>query len=168
MSDTEDDLARATQALADLRAQTRSVLLATVDAQGAPEASYAPFALDGAGRFIVFVSRLSAHTRNLLEDGRAAALLIEDEARSPQIYARRRVAYRCRVERLERSAAGADALLDLLAARHGEVLELLRGLGDFELLALTPESGQLVLGFGRAYRLTGEALSVPEHIGPPG
>jgi putative heme iron utilization protein len=160
---TDEAIEAARGALARLRA-ARSLVLATLNEAGEPEASYAPFVIDEAGRFIVFVSRLSSHTANLLERGSASVLLIEDEADSAQIYARRRVSYRCNVERLDRAGKEGEVVLQGLAARHGEIIEVLRGLADFELVALRPRSGQLVVGFGRAYRLGGDRLDQLEHI----
>ena len=62
----QDDLQRE---IRDFRAGLRSAVLATVGADGAPLASYAPYITDEAGNFYVFVSALSRHTHDLLVRG---------------------------------------------------------------------------------------------------
>ena len=151
------------EVLRALREKVRSVQLATVDAEGEPHAGYAPFAFDGPA-LVVLVSRLSVHTRDLLATGRCAAMLIEDEADAAKLFARTRATYRCRAERVARDAPGWEPLLDTLHARQGKMIGLLRQLPDFELFRLVPESGQFVMGFGRAFRLAGEDLDRFEHV----
>ena len=80
--------------------------LATVDAQGLPRCSYTPFAFDGDGALLIFVSELSAHTPDLLATPRCSAMLIADESASKEVYARLRVTWRCRTDFVERDAIG--------------------------------------------------------------
>jgi hypothetical protein len=40
-----------------------------------------------------------------------------------------------------------------MAARFGPLIQQLRSLADFHLLALAPQSGTYIVGFGRAYEL---------------
>lgn len=151
------------EVLAALRASVRSVQLATIDADGDPHAGYTPFAFDGAA-FVVLVSQLSVHTRDLLATGRCGAMLIEDEADAAKIFARTRAMYRCRAEVVERDGPERERLLEVLHERHGKMIGLLRQLPDFVLFRLVPDSGQFVMGFGQAFRLSGEALDRFEHV----
>lgn len=167
-------------ALAALRESAQSVQLATIDASGEPHCGYTPFAFDtripgegagekaGAGALVIFVSRLALHTRDLIETRRCGAMLIADESASAQIFARTRVSYQCDVDRVERDrivdgVTERERLLNVLQQRHGRMIGLLRRLGDFELFRLVPTSGQFVMGFGKAYRLRGDALDRFEH-----
>ena len=161
--------AAARTVLAELHRHCRSALLATVDPEGSPDASYAPFAESGAsdGALLIAVSTLARHTANLVRTRRAAVLLIEDESASSQIYARRRATLECRIEIVERGTAAWRSGFDALQARHGAPVQMLRGLSDFQLLRLVPERGTLVLGFGRAWRLGGPGCIELEPIGPP-
>ncbi|MEM6400972.1 MAG: HugZ family protein, partial [Cyanobacteria bacterium P01_D01_bin.116] len=43
-------------------------------------------------------------------------------------------------------------------ARFGEIIEMLRGLADFRIFKLTPDSGRFVIGFGQAYHISGDNL----------
>lgn len=146
----------------------KSLMLATTDAQGLPNASYAPFVRDEQGCFYILTSRLSAHTRNLLAVPRAALLLVEDESRAPQIFARKRASYHCAVEILDTNDAAYAPMIERMRTRHGEIVDVLTGLPDFILFRLRPESGRFVIGFGRAFTLHGERLERLQAIGPPG
>lgn len=127
-----------------------TVQLATVDAQGEPEASYAP-CLRRQGLFYIFVSELAVHTRNLLTQPRVSLLFIEDENRSRNLFARKRLTLRCRAKDLPRDSAHAnDILLDFRNA-FGDTVDLLTALPDFHLFELQPESGSFVKGFGQAW-----------------
>lgn len=150
--------------LATLREACRSLVLATIGGEGEPHAGYTPHLIDEtSGDFLIFVSRLSAHTRDLLADPRVSVMLIADEGESAQIFARSRVSYGCTAEAVPREDPSYESLLDAFAERHGKTVALLRQLPDFVLFRLRPRVGQLVTGFGRAYRLAGERLDRLEH-----
>ena len=140
----------------------RTLQLATVGEDGAPHTGYTPHLFDGAD-ILIFVSRLAAHTRDLLARPRAAVMLIADEADATQIFARTRVSYACEATLVAKDDARYEPLLDAFQARHGKMIGLLRQLPDFELFRLRPVSGQFVMGFGKAYRLSGESLDTFEH-----
>ncbi len=144
-------------ALAELQATMQSVQLATVGEDAEPHAGYTPFLMDG-NDIIVFVSQLALHTRDLLANARASAMIINDESSSSQIFARSRVSYQCLAEVVPRDSDDYDQLLDRFEARHGKMIGLLRQLPDFVLFRLIPQRGQLVVGFGKAYRMSGENL----------
>ena len=166
MQDEAQRLAEARAAYAGFVDGFRSLIIASIDDEQGPGASYAPFVRDDAGNFYIFVSLLAEHTRNLLARPRAAVMLIEPEAQARQIFARRRVTYRCRVEDVPRESQEASVHLARFREQFGEIMELLGGLGDFRLLRLVPTEGRFVIGFGQAYRLRGDRLEVLEPIGP--
>lgn len=148
-----------------LRNQTQSLILATVDGDAAPRASYAPFVMHS-GAFYIYLSRLSEHTRDLLHNPAVSVMLIEDEAAASQLFARKRLIYACHARAVDRGDAGHDAILQILTDRFGSVMKLLQTLPDFVLFRLEPASGRFVTGFGRAYDLRGEALDELVQLGP--
>ena len=75
----------------------RTVVLGTVSSGGIPNVSYAPFVMDEAKNIYIFVSKLSVHTSNIQANARASLMLIEDETKSKQVFARRRLRYSCSV-----------------------------------------------------------------------
>jgi len=152
----------------DLLEQTLSLQLATLGETGYPHCGYTPYLMQddgaaGARNFYVFVSELALHTRDLLHNPKASILIIEDESKAKQVFARTRVYYECDAEEITRENKAHTELLDNYENRHGKTVTLLRQLPDFRLFKLTPRSGQFVMGFGQAYQLTGEDLKSFEH-----
>lgn len=142
----------------------KSLMLSTVDSQGQPNASYAPFVMDSDRQLYIFVSGLSPHTANLLQTRRASVLLIEDEAQTNQVFARRRLTYDCMVIPLERETDAWTQIADCFSDRFGEIITMLRQLGDFQILRLSPTGGRFVVGFGAAYQVDPNDLNQLIHL----
>ena len=148
---------------------TYSLQLATLGGDGVPHCGYTPF-ITGRGDdgktmcLYIFVSELAVHTRDLLANHQVSAMIIEDEQTASQVFARTRVTYECDVVTLARDHADWSHHLDAYRQRHGKVVDLLRELPDFHLMRLQPRQGNFVMGFGRAYRLSGARLDTFEHI----
>jgi putative heme iron utilization protein len=142
---------------ASLLADLRTLHLATVTPTGAPEASYAPYVVRG-GAFYVYLSALASHVANLRAGAQAGVLLVRDEAGSQELFARERLAARCRVEEEARETALWHEVLDRFETRFGDTAAVVRGLADFVLFRLVPEEGRVVAGFARAGVLDGAAL----------
>jgi len=151
---------------AALKQEVTCLHLSTITNESKPNSSYAPFVMDTEGNFYIFVSGLASHTQDLLANPSASVLLMQDEQDTRQIFARQRASYQCDVEVVSDNEADYAIMLDKLEARFGNVVELLRGLPDFILFRLRPYKGQFVMGFGKAYTLTGEGLLELEHINP--
>lgn len=131
--------------------QFKSVVLATVSLTGEPQASYAPCVIDEERNIYIFVSGLSAHTQNLTATGKASALFVEDEAKTPQMFARKRLSYDCVASLLERESDHWIAIAQQFESRFGNIIEVMTGLPDFRIFQLCPQSGRFVVGFGAAY-----------------
>ncbi len=141
----------------------KTLQLSTLTEAGNPNGSYSPFVSDEQGCFYIFVSQLASHTQDLLSNSRASILLIQDEAEARQIFARRRISYQCNVEIVTSDSSDYLPMLNALEEKFGKVVKLLRSLPDFILFRLTPQQGQYVHGFGKAYKLVGENLLELEH-----
>lgn len=146
-----DALARAREAVTLLRANFKTVILGTVSAAGEPDASVAAATLGDDGAFYVYVSALSAHTRNLNQTGKASVFLIEDESSARNLLARRRLTFPAAASLIERGSDAFTARMADLKARFGPVMEHLENMNDFQLIRLVPAKGRLVAGFGQAY-----------------
>ncbi|MEO0759080.1 MAG: pyridoxamine 5'-phosphate oxidase family protein [Cyanobacteria bacterium J06648_16] len=144
--------------------QFRSIVLSTVTDHGQPHASYAPFVMDLSKNVYIFISGLSAHTANLKGRGQASVLFIEDESKTEQIFARRRLAYDCSAQVIARDDGQWGAIATQFEDRFGNIIDVLKGLADFEIFQLRPESGRFVVGFGAAYRISGENLDTLEPV----
>lgn len=153
------DFNRVTELYREFPDQFRSVVLSTANADGIPQASYAPFLIDADKSIYIYISGLSSHTANLKQTGRASVLMIEDEANTKEIFARRRLTYECQAIPVPRDAAQWQTLIDRFEQRFGHVIGLMKGLPDFQLFRLSPQTGQFVIGFGAAYRVNPEDLN---------
>ena len=149
---TETDLARLVDDYRALIDSQRSLLLATSNSEADAEISYAPYVRIEAV-FYIFVSELARHTGNMLRSRRASVMFIQPEAEAPNLFARQRLIFACRVAEIRADDARYTPVLETMQQACGDVVGLLSTLTDFHLLALTPQQGQYVAGFGKAYTL---------------
>lgn len=145
--------------------QFKSVVLGTVSSDSQPQASYAPCVVDEAKNIYVFVSGLSAHTQNLTAIGKASALFIEDEAKTTQIFARKRLSYECVATLIDRDSKQWETITQTFETRFGDIIKLMKGLPDFRIFQLQPRAGRFVLGFGKAYDIDPNNLNQLIHKG---
>ena len=162
-SPSAHDLAQVYAEVMRFREGFATLLMATVAPDGEPDASYAAY-IEEDGDFYVFVSELSAHTKNLLESGRVSVLFIEEEAAAGHLFARRRLTYRCRAEEFARGSIGCETLLDRFELRFGALIVTLRGLRDFHLVRLRPVSARYVSGFAKAFAIDDVQLAEIRHL----
>jgi len=146
-------LAQARETAGRFRREFKTVLLGTVSSEGEPEASVAPAVIGADGAFYIYVSTLAAHTRNILQTARASVLLIEDEAASAQLLARRRLTFSCIAAPIARKDDAFPRIMDPLKEKFGEAMAHLETMTDFHLFRLMPVRGRLVTGFGQAYEV---------------
>ncbi len=142
-----------------------SVLMATVNSDGDPESSYAPYVRYGDDYFIL-ISELAEHTENITKSGRAGLLFIENESDSSNIFARKRVSYRCRSSRVTREDEVYDKVISIFLTKFGKIIEVLKTLQDFHLYRLHPVKGRYVAGFGKTFIIEGnrfEMVQKPEN-----
>jgi len=149
--------AEALAAATALVRESQTLVLASADEHGEPLASYAPYVAAG-GALHVFVSRLAAHSANLAREKTVSVMLIEDQVKARQPFARVRLVSACGVTLLSAQEPGTASVLDALGVRFGAVVDTLRALPDFRLYRLTPRSAQFVQGFGQAFALRHEHL----------
>lgn len=166
MSVDDQELAAIGAEAVRFRAGFRTAVLATVGADGAPEASYAPYIADGSGDFFVCVSGLARHTRNLALTGRADVLFVQEEAAAANPFARVRLGYACRAAPVARDTAEWGEVMDRFEREFGNIVAVLRALPDFRVFRLVPQAGRYVRGFGQAYSLEGPALAGVRPAGP--
>lgn len=127
---------------------TRAGALATIDRNtGYPFASLVNVATDVDGSPLILVSRLSTHTANLENDGRASLLLASVGRGDPLAYPRLTVLGRFVF--VARQDAREPRLRRRFLARHPKS-ELYAGFTDFSFWRLDIVSAHLNGGFGRA------------------
>jgi len=136
----------------------QSAVLGTLSENGYPFSSYAPFYYDGKTVYI-FISDIATHSKNIQRDPKASVFFIEDESKSPQIFARKRISLQCDVIAISRDDSHYAPIMQGFVAKQGETLSMLMGMGDFNLYALTPIYGEATFGFGEAYHIGGEEMN---------
>ncbi len=159
MDKNSDELSAAMEDCRKLMGSLSSIVLATSGHDSQPLASYAPVYVDENNCLYVYVSSLAKHTALLRKTGLASAMFIEDESASSDLFARKRLSMDCSVEVIPRDTQNWVQIMNAMEERLGETLASLRGLLDFDLFRLQPKEGRLILGFGQAYRVSGENLS---------
>jgi putative heme iron utilization protein len=135
--------ARSTAALGTLRA-------------GAPFVSMVPYAL-AAGGFVVHVSALAAHTRDMLADARVSLMVAQAEDGASSPLGLMRVSVQGLAQQVPADAPELAALKAAYLARFPDA-EPMFGFGDFSIFLIRAESARFVAGFGQAHSLTGAAL----------
>lgn len=165
MNHTQEEARRQAKPLApkvkELIARTQSIILATTDAKGTPNSSYAPFVQVG-NSFYILVSFMAKHTKNLAEGRKTSIMFIEDESATKQIYARERLTIEASTSQIERDSETWNRVVSQLKETHGKVVDVIAEMKDFILIALTPVKGAYVNGFGSAY-FVDENLEIMEH-----
>lgn len=146
------------RALAELLIHQRWAALATQQG-GEPNAAMVAYAVEARfGGFLMLLSRLSLHTRQLLAEQRACLLVGEPDlnAGDPQLL--RRAAIAGAVEVLSPDLPHYATARDVYCARLPDSLRLF-SFGDFQLFRLVPRAVRFVAGFGRAMTLDADQLA---------
>ena len=128
-----------------------ALMLATVNAEGHPEASYAPY-MEHDGCYYIFVSGLASHTTNLKQSCVASVIFMQKKD-DGHAYTRKRLSCHCKAVVIERSNALFESIMQQMEAQFGNLIATLRGLNHFQLLQLSPVKGNFVAGFGKAFEV---------------
>ncbi len=125
--------------------------------RGEPYVSMVPYALDaGAPAFVIHVSALAPHTKDMLAHPRVSLLIVAPDAQAmPQ--ARARVTVQGDAAPVARDSPGYESARALYLARFPHA-EGIFALADFTLFRIRPASLRWIAGFAQARSLVGEAL----------
>lgn len=138
-----------------LRSARHAALAVLEPGTGWPLASRVSVATDLAGRPLILVSTLSAHTGGLEGDERCALLLGEPGKGDPLAHPRMTV--KCRARRIERTSDDHGEVARRFLNRHPKA-KLYAGFADFSYFRLEPEEASLNGGFGKAYLIARDEL----------
>jgi putative heme iron utilization protein len=136
-----------------------SIMMSTISKEGIPDASYTPFVIDDDKNIYIYVSGLATHTQNIHNHPFVSVLFIEDEVKTKQIFARRRLNFNCTANLVERESEKWQQIVDKFQIRFGELISTLRSLPDFRIFQLTPKNGRFVIGFGAAYNISSDNIN---------
>jgi putative heme iron utilization protein len=125
---------------------------------GEPHVSMVPFAMPpGEIDFVIHVSGLAAHTRDMLAEPRVSLLVM---AANPEVQpqATARMTVQGDATRIEPDSEFHAAAKKAYLARFPES-EMIFNLGDFSLFAIRPRAIRFVGGFAQAKTITPEGLA---------
>lgn len=154
-----DQLKKAQAEYEKFPSEFTSIIMSTISKEGIPDASYAPFVIDDDKNIYIYVSGLATHTQNIHNHPFVSVLFIEDEVKTKQIFARRRLNFNCTANLVERESEKWQQIVDKFQIRFGELISTLRSLPDFRIFQLTPKNGRFVIGFGAAYNISSDNIN---------
>jgi putative heme iron utilization protein len=154
-----DQLKKAQAEYEKFPSEFTSIIMSTISKEGIPDASYAPFVIDDDKNIYIYVSGLATHTQNIHNHPFVSVLFIEDEVKTKQIFARRRLNFNCTANLVERESEKWQQIVDKFEIRFGELISTLRSLPDFRIFQLTPQNGRFVIGFGAAYNISSDNIN---------
>lgn len=141
-----------------VRAQRWGALASVCD-DGMPLASSVACVLaPGARGFLLHLSRLAEHTRNLLKRPHASLVVGEPDQGDGDPQTLARLSVQGHVERLQPGSPGYADAREAYVARLPDA-EPRFGFSDFELFLLAPVRGHFVGGFARAFPLDADAVA---------
>jgi heme oxygenase (biliverdin-IX-beta and delta-forming) len=123
--------------------------------QGAPFVSMVTYAVARDGSLILHVSRLAAHTRDMLDNPDVSLLITESEASGKMPQALARVTLQGRAEMLDRASEKHTEARDFYLSRFPDAAPLFE-FSDFDLFIIKPVSARVIAGFGQAVTLAAE------------
>lgn len=132
--------------------------------EGAPFVSMVPVVpAPGGSGFLIHVSRLAQHTRDLVADARMSLLFTAPLTEDQDPLALPRVTLQGVAEVIAADSGEYEQAAEAYLARFPQA-EMTLGLGDFSFFRLRPATGRLVLGFGRALSL--DAAQIQAALSP--
>jgi putative heme iron utilization protein len=126
---------------------------------GAPYVSMVPFALlDDASAFVIHVSLLAAHTRDMLADPRVSLLVMDAPSENVPPQALPRISVAGTALQLSADSPAVSPAREAYLTRFPDSAPMFE-LGDFSLFVITPSSVRWIAGFGQALSLTPESFA---------
>jgi putative heme iron utilization protein len=124
----------------------------------APYVSLVPYAIaeDGSG-FIIHVSTLAAHTKDMLADARVSLLIAESGGGAKPAQALERVSVQGTAQRIDSGAPERDGFKAAYLARFPDA-EQMFGFADFAIFLIRPVAARFVAGFGAAHSLSAASM----------
>ena len=126
--------------------------------QGEPYVSMVPFALLPGGVFVIHVSALAAHTKDMLASPRVSLLVIAPPDGQTPAQAVARVTLQADAQPLDDSLPEHAEARAAYLARFPQSAQTFE-LSDFSLFAIRPRSLRVVGGFAQAKTVTPEGLA---------
>lgn len=142
----------------DFIATIQTAIIGTLDKNNHPFSSYAPYIYDH-NRFYVYISDIATHAKNLQKNPKASLFFVEDESKTDNLFARKRVSLQCDSTKIERGIERFEEVLELFARKFdAKMVSTLKKMLDFNLYEFKVTYGEATFGFGKAYFVGGENM----------
>ncbi len=128
----------------------KTIIISSTDTNSVAHTSYSPF-VENERKFYICISAMAAHTQNIINNETISIMFIEDEAKSTNLFARKRVSFHVHTNHIERDSQLFKETMKLFRNKFGNSTNIYEQLQDFQLFELLPFSGRGVFGFGEAY-----------------
>lgn len=139
----------------DFIANIQTAIIGTLDKHNHPFSSYAPYIYDN-NRFYVYISDIATHAKNLQKNPKASLFFVEDESKTENLFARKRVSLQCDSQKIERGCERFEEVLGLFAEKFdAKMVSTLKKMTDFNLYEFKVNYGEATFGFGKAYFIGG-------------
>ena len=127
--------------------------------QGQPYVSMVPFALlSGGSGFVIHVSQLAAHTKDMLSSPQVSLLVVAPPTPDVPVQALARITVQGRAAQIADGAAGHAEAKAAYLSRFPQSVDLF-SFADFSLFAIWPESIRFVGGFAQATTMSPQTLA---------
>lgn len=140
--------------------ETRPVAALGTLHDGQPLVSMVPFAVfraEGAAGFLIHVSGLSAHTRDMVAHPQVSLMIVESEDEAETPLAMARVSIACEAVAVAHDAPEYGEIARTYLSKFPEAEPLL-SFTDFHFFLLVPRSARFVAGFAQAMTLGGDTI----------
>lgn len=124
--------------------------ISSVNENNLAHSSYAPF-IESEKKFFICISGMAKHTHNLMTNELISIMMIEDESKSNNLFARKRVTFDVQTTPIERDSLVFNGAMTLFRDKFGNSAGIYESMPDFQLFELSPVRGRAVFGFGEAY-----------------
>jgi len=140
--------------IAEFKKGFGSLVLATIDAKGEAQCSYAPLVQTENGDYI-YISEVASHYKDIKEHpNNIEVLFVEDESKAASMILRKRLRFRVEAKFIERGADFDKIYDEFEKQNEGDMgIKHIRSMTDFHLVKLNYGEGSFVKGFGQAYRI---------------
>jgi len=139
-------------------ATIQTTIIGTLDSKGNPFSSYAPYIYNN-NRFYVYISDIATHAKNIQINPKASLFFVEDESKTGNLFARKRVSLQCDSQKIERGSERFEKILELFAQKFdANMVNTLKKMTDFNLYEFKVAYGEATFGFGKAYFIGGEHM----------
>jgi len=145
----------------------QTAIIGTIDSSNHPFLSYAPYIYDD-NYFYIYISDIATHAKNIQANSNTSLFFTEDESKTENIFARKRISLQCVSRKIERDSSRFEEILSLFEDKFDiSTVAMLKKMTDFNLYELEVKVGEATFGFGEAYTVGGDDMNilVPRTIG---